>query len=39
MEDLSAIKQEVNKEIEEAFVFAKNSPFPKPEQLEQYVYH
>ncbi|MFH0791007.1 MAG: thiamine pyrophosphate-dependent dehydrogenase E1 component subunit alpha [Candidatus Omnitrophota bacterium] len=38
IEYLSAIKQEVNKEIKEAFVFAQNSPFPNIEQLEYYVY-
>lgn len=36
--DLELMKQEITKEIEEAVRFAKESPFPDPETLSEYVY-
>lgn len=36
--DIKAIKQEVEKEIEDAYVFAHNSPYPAASQLTEYVY-
>jgi len=36
---LDAVKELVEEEIEEAIEFAKNSPFPDPDTVENYVYH
>ncbi len=36
--ELEVMRRTVNREIEEAFSFAKGSPLPKPEELEFYLY-
>ena len=37
-EELVGIKKEVEKEVEEAFVFARGSSFPEPGDLHKYIY-
>ena len=37
-EELERIKEVINAEVEEAFDFARNSPFPRAEDLEKYVF-
>lgn len=38
-EELDNIKKQANQEIKKAVEFAKNSPFPNPEEVERYVYY
>jgi TPP-dependent pyruvate/acetoin dehydrogenase alpha subunit len=35
---LRKIKEEVNEEISEAYLFAKASPYPKAEELNKYLF-
>lgn len=37
-QDLDGIAKRVSSEIEDAFAFAKASPFPEPEQLHEHIY-
>ena len=36
--DIDKIKQEINKELDEAILYAKNSPFPQQSDLTRFVY-
>ena len=38
VDDIKDIKQEVEKEVDAAYVFANNSPYPETNQLMEYVY-
>ena len=38
VDDINVIKQEVEKEVDAAYVFANNSPYPETNQLMEYVY-
>lgn len=36
--DIGLIKKEIKKEIDDAYIFAKNSPYPKESELARYVF-